>query len=335
MNQDRIFAELKDATGLPLRRKTAAVFDDMVSRSVPYYDEMQRMTAEIAAEFAVEGTNLYDLGCATGTTLAALDAVVKPGVRFVGVDNSDEMLSKARQKLGHRIAGRPCDLVLGDLNQGLEVEHASVVVMILTLQFVRPLNRERVMAAIARGIHRQGALVLIEKLTLPDSLLNRLFIKFYYDHKRRHGYSEMEIANKREALENVMIPYQLDETWPCCGRPASHTPTCSSAGTTSVAFSPSSEAVATNAERGTPDSRPGAGGRLLFRRRNIVFPVVLAALLGGLPPELAFDSPEADRRVTAGGIIVALLGQAQRVAVIGLAYIRRGGATAASTRPGS
>jgi len=211
MNQDRIFAELKDATDFRFDEKTAAVFDDMVSRSVPYYDEMQRMTAEIAAEFAVEGTNLYDLGCATGTTLAALDAVVKPGVRFVGVDNSDEMLSKARQKLGHRIAGRPCDLVLGDLNQGLEVEHASMVVMILTLQFVRPLNRERVMAAIARGIHRQGALVLIEKLTLPDSLLNRLFIKFYYDHKRRHGYSEMEIANKREALENVMIPYQLDE----------------------------------------------------------------------------------------------------------------------------
>jgi tRNA (cmo5U34)-methyltransferase len=183
----------------------------MVSRSVPFYEEMQRMTAEIAADFAVEGTNLYDLGCATGTTLAALDAVVKPGVRFVGLDNSGEMLAKARQKLGGQLVARPWELIEGDLNQGFIVDNASVAVMILTLQFVRPLNRERVMAAIANGLKHQGALILIEKVTQPDSMLNRLFIKYYYDLKRRRGYSEMEISQKREALENIMIPYQLEE----------------------------------------------------------------------------------------------------------------------------
>ena len=211
MTQDRIFAETRDASDFRFDEKTAAVFDDMVSRSVPFYEEMQRMTAEIATDFAVEGTNLYDIGCATGTTLAALDGVVKPGVRFVGIDNAEEMLAKARQKLGGQLVARPWELIHADLNQGLIVDNASVAVMILTLQFVRPLNRERVMAAIANGLNHQGALILIEKVTVPDSMLNRLFIKFYYDLKRRRGYSEMEISQKREALENIMIPYQLEE----------------------------------------------------------------------------------------------------------------------------
>ena len=211
MTQDRIFAGTRDASDFRFDEKPAAVFDDMVNRSVPFYEEMQRMTAEIASDFAVEDTNLYDIGCATGTTLAALDGVVKPGVRFVGIDNAEAMLAKARQKLGGQLVARPWELIHADLNQGLIVDNASVAVMILTLQFVRPLNRERVMAAIANGLNHQGALILIEKVTVPDSMLNRLFIKFYYDLKRRRGYSEMEISQKREALENIMIPYQLEE----------------------------------------------------------------------------------------------------------------------------
>ena len=50
------------------------------------------MTCELAADFAIGGSNLYDFGCATGTTLLALHAVVDPAVRFVGIDNSEEML---------------------------------------------------------------------------------------------------------------------------------------------------------------------------------------------------------------------------------------------------
>lgn len=210
MSRDEIFAEPTRPTDFRFDDKTAAVFDDMVSRSVPFYGEMQRMATEIAADFAVEDTNLYDLGCATGTTLLALDPVVSPSVQFVGVDNSDDMLEKARQKLTPRLT-RPFKLMQADLNQGLIVEHASVVVMILTLQFVRPLYRTRVMENIVRGLNDQGCLILVEKLTVADSLLNRLFIKYYYDLKRRNGYSAMEIAQKREALENIMIPYRLEE----------------------------------------------------------------------------------------------------------------------------
>jgi tRNA (cmo5U34)-methyltransferase len=212
LEHDDLFARQQSSVqDFRFDHNTANVFDDMVSRSVPFYHEIQRMTGEIAADFAVEGTNLYDLGCSTCTTLLALDPVIHPEVRFVGVDNSGEMLEKARQKLEERRVARPYALIEADLHQGVMVENASVVIMILTLQFVRPLYRDRVIRNICQGLKEQGCLILVEKLTMSDSLFNRLFIEYYYGMKRRNGYSELEIARKREALENVLIPYRLEE----------------------------------------------------------------------------------------------------------------------------
>ncbi len=209
---DRIFAEPTNRPrDFKFDNRTADVFDDMVSRSVPFYDEIQRMTGELAAEFAVPGTNLYDLGCATGTTLLELERLVDPSVRFVGVDSSAEMLSKAREKLDEMSSPRRRDLIQADLHELEGIENASVVILTLTLQFVRPLHRERLVKAICKGTNDQGCLILVEKLTEGDTLFNRLFIKYYYEMKRRHGYSELEISQKREALENVLIPYRLEE----------------------------------------------------------------------------------------------------------------------------
>ena len=91
------------------------------------------------------------------------------------------------------------------------LRNASVVTMLLTLQFIRPLYRERLVREIHEGMVENGCLILIEKLTSEDTLFNRLFIKHYYDYKRRRGYSNTEISMKREALENVLIPYRLEE----------------------------------------------------------------------------------------------------------------------------
>lgn len=209
---DRIFAEpVAQTRDFVFDGRTAGVFDDMLGRSVPFYDEIQRMTGELAADFAVPHTNLYDLGCSTGTTLAELEPLIDPSVRFIGVDSSPEMLEKARGKLGALPTSRPRDLVRADLHEFTEIENASVVILTLTLQFVRPLHRERLIRQICEGTNDQGCLILVEKLTESDTLFNRLFINYYYDMKRRNGYSELEIAQKREALENVLIPYHLDE----------------------------------------------------------------------------------------------------------------------------
>lgn len=210
--RDRIFSrEQRTVLDFRFDGTTAAVFDDMVSRSVPYYAEMQRMIAELAGDFAAPQSRLYDFGCSTGTTLQALDAAVDPSVTFVGIDNSPKMLDQARRKLAGVSERRHLKLVEADLNNDFEMADASVATMVLTLQFIRPLHREKLVRRIADGLRERGCLILVEKLTSPDSVLNRLFIDHYYELKRRNGYSEIEIAQKREALENVLIPYRFDE----------------------------------------------------------------------------------------------------------------------------
>jgi tRNA (cmo5U34)-methyltransferase len=212
MSKDNIFDEPMDSVkDFKFDSKVVSVFDDMVSRSVPYYHEIQRMIAELANDFATEGTCVYDLGCSTGATLIGLDKTLNEGVKFVGMDNSAEMLDKCRSNLKAAGITREFELQLADLNKGIIIENASVVVMCLTLQFVRPLYRERLIADIHRQMNPDGCLILVEKVVGESSLFNRLFINNYYEFKRRNNYSEMEISQKREALENVLIPYKLLE----------------------------------------------------------------------------------------------------------------------------
>ncbi len=209
---DALFAKPRGDVGdFEFNADTAKVFDDMVSRSIPFYEEIQRMVGEISADFAAPSSNLYDLGCATGTTFMYLDGVVNPGVRFIGVDNSDEMLGKARAKLDGLKSKRDFELINADLHAGPVIDNASVVILLLTLQFLRPLQRERFLQRIYSGMRKNGCLIVVEKLTSSTTLLTRSFIKYYYDFKKRNGYSDLEISQKREALENVLIPYRYEE----------------------------------------------------------------------------------------------------------------------------
>ena len=212
MPKDKLFSNHRRSIGdFNFGRKTAAVFDDMLDRSVPFYSEIQRMIGEIAAEFADPGTNVYDLGCSTCTTFLALDRVVPKGVRFVGVDSSPDMLEQARKKLASRRLRHEVKLSCADLNKGVRIENGSVAILNLTLQFVRPLQRHRLIRSVADGLQKEGCLILIEKVLSRTSLLNRLFISRYHAFKQRNGYSQMEISQKREALENVLIPYRVEE----------------------------------------------------------------------------------------------------------------------------
>lgn len=210
--RDQVYAkEQNGIADFTFNVNVAAVFDDMLCRSVPFYAEIQRMAIEMCTDFAQPGTRLVDLGCSTGATLAALDRAVLPSVQFLGIDNSQDMLARAATRLGELSTGRELELRATDLNCGVAFDNASVALLVLTLQFIRPLRRTQLMADIHRGLNEQGALILVEKVLGEDSIFNRLFIKYYYDMKRRHGYSDLEIAQKREALENVLVPYKLLE----------------------------------------------------------------------------------------------------------------------------
>lgn len=210
--KDELFARPQATHDFSFNAETAKVFDDMVNRSVPFYEEIQRMVCELVESFAVPGTNVYDIGCATGNTLLLLhDKLAGKNIQLIGIDNSDEMLSKAHSKISRQCGDNSINLVNANLHELPHIDNCSVVIMLLTLQFVRPLYREKLVRTIVDGLQKNGCLILVEKVTGSCTMLNRLFIEYYYNYKRRKGYSELEIAQKREALENVLIPYHHEE----------------------------------------------------------------------------------------------------------------------------
>ena len=212
MLKDEVFKEtVKKVSDFKFSSKVAGVFDDMVNRSVPFYEEIQRMIGELAQDHYQENSNVYDLGCSTGNTLLYMNETVPEHIPFIGIDDSQDMLDKCWQKLQTAGITREVNLKTADLNGKVSIQDASVVVLCLTLQFVRPLNRERLLKQIFDGTLPGGVLIVVEKILAEESTFNRDFIKYYYNMKRRNEYNDTEIAQKREALENVLIPYKLSE----------------------------------------------------------------------------------------------------------------------------
>lgn len=212
--KDTFFVDVKRPSDFVFDAKVSAVFDDMVSRSVPFYDEVQRMTTDLAIEFIPERNGVVcDLGCSTATTIELLASHPRcpSTTRFVGVDDSPHMLRIAREKLDlHAVADR-VTLREANLNDISDLPRANVFLLNWTLQFVRPLHRESLLQRIHAALEPCGALLISEKVLVSDSFLNRAYIDLYLRYKRRQGYSDEEIQKKREALENVLIPYRVEE----------------------------------------------------------------------------------------------------------------------------
>lgn len=212
MKTDQVFkVPMEKSTDFKFDAQVADVFNDMVGRSVPFYLEMQRMMSEIIPDYVRPNTSIYDLGCSTGTTLLSLDQRLDQSVRFVGVDSSAEMIENSHINFRNNGLTRPYDLIAADLYKPFEIKNASVVILCLTLQFIRPLHRQKMLESIYQQMNDGACLILIEKILAEDANMNRQFINYYYDLKRRNNYDEMEISQKREALENVLIPYKLSE----------------------------------------------------------------------------------------------------------------------------
>jgi tRNA (cmo5U34)-methyltransferase len=215
MKRDQVFLEsTARASDFVFNTEVAEVFDDMITRSIPLYLKQQCMIREIGKKFWIPGTDVYDLGCSTATTLINLCREIDRQVRFVGYDNSIPMLERAKRKIKESGFENRIEVRYGDLNGDLSklpLENASVITMCFSLQFVRPLQRDSLVKKIYNGLVEDGVMVLTEKILTNSSHTNRFFIDFYYDFKRRNGYSENEILRKRESLENVLVPYRIDE----------------------------------------------------------------------------------------------------------------------------
>lgn len=188
--------------------EVASVFDDMLDRSVPFYKEMQRLSIVFANNFLENGSKVYDLGCSTGTTLIELSKNCNKTLNLIGIDNSEAMLERASKKA--KAFGVDIEFICSDIFD-VNLKGAKSVFSNYTLQFIRPLQREKLIKKIYDSLEDGGIFIFSEKLVSQNSILNKQFIDEYYSFKKTQGYSEFEISQKREALENVLIPYTEDE----------------------------------------------------------------------------------------------------------------------------
>jgi tRNA (cmo5U34)-methyltransferase len=209
--KDTLFAQTDTTEKFEFNESVARVFDDMLERSVPMYRECLESTIDWCVKFAREGSHVYDLGCSTGTFLSRLASrfPADADIRLIGVDNSAPMLEKTRQKL--LSSPLPCKLIEADLQSDFPLTNASVVVMNYTLQFIAPDKRGEVVSKILTGLNSGGLLLMIEKVSSDHPKISNSYTEFHHHFKKNQGYSKLEIARKREALENVLTPKTVDE----------------------------------------------------------------------------------------------------------------------------
>jgi tRNA (cmo5U34)-methyltransferase len=192
-------------------RDVVAVFPDMIRRSVPGYETVIAMSGLLGGRFARSGTDVYDLGCSLGaSTLSLRRHINVPDCKIIGVDNAKAMIDRCEELVAMDPGATPVELRQADI-LNTSIANASMVVLNYTLQFVPVEERLMLLRRIADALTPGGILVLSEKVVFPDQTLNQLNIDLHHDFKRAHGYSELEIANKRDSIENVLVPESLEQ----------------------------------------------------------------------------------------------------------------------------
>lgn len=210
--KDSVFDENWQPRDFEFDDKVASVFDDMVSRSVPLYHETRSTALTLAQQFLQPNSNVYDVGCSTATLLSDFAGLISDeSIKLIGIDNAQAMVDQAQAKIEEMDLSNRIKLKVANAEEDMGMENASVIFMNYTLQFIRPMYREALLRQIYDALRPNGCLILVEKVLGNDSMFNRIYIDLYYAYKSKAGYSNEEIRNKREALENVLIPYRLDE----------------------------------------------------------------------------------------------------------------------------
>ena len=210
--RDELFAEpLTQPELFTFSESVAGVFPDMINRSVPGYATVVAMTGVLAAQHARPDSTIYDLGCSWGASLlSAARKIDYPSCQLIGIDNSEAMLKRARLNFQEQLSDQRVVLQASDI-MDIRLENASVVILNYTLQFVPIKHRETLLRRIRSAMQPGDVLILSEKLTLSDPQLNDYLIELHHNFKRQQGYSDLEIAQKRQALEDVLIPETRDQ----------------------------------------------------------------------------------------------------------------------------
>ena len=214
ISSDKVYADKRlEVSPFEFNEDVVRVFPDMIERSVPGYRAVLDMTRVAAGEFVKPGTVVYDLGCSLGaTTRAILDGMAgmhgEKNCRIVAIDNAPAMIHQCQQELSSYTTRVAVDLRLGDILDE-PVQNASLVALNYTLQFVPLGERLPLLTRICDGLVQGGALILSEKVVFSDSTHQDVLTSLHHDFKRMNGYSDLEISQKRTALENVLIPESI------------------------------------------------------------------------------------------------------------------------------
>jgi len=208
---DRIFVSpLNQIVDFKFDDKVANVFEDMLKRSIPGYSTVIGMTGMLAAKYAKNNTNLYDLGSSLGaSSLSMRNKLTTENCKIIAVDNSYAMIKRSKLFFDLDKSQTPIDIVCADIRD-VKIKNTSVVVLNYTLQFLPPSDREVLLRNIYEGMLPGAALILSEKVKYKNIEVDSFLIDLYYTFKKLNGYSELEISRKREALENVMVPESIE-----------------------------------------------------------------------------------------------------------------------------
>ncbi len=191
-------------------KRVALVFNDMISRSVPGYQQILEMLPTLTREFRSEHSNYYDLGCSLGAGMLAMaEGLSNMSVNIIGIDNSSAMIAQAEQNLTILDSKNTSYTLLEQDLLHSDIRSAAMVLMNFTLQFVALEKRDQLIQKIYDGLLEGGSLILSEKIKFDDKNTDQALIRIHHQYKADQGYSQMEISQKRDAIENVLIPETL------------------------------------------------------------------------------------------------------------------------------
>jgi tRNA (cmo5U34)-methyltransferase len=210
--KDQIFSEGDFSSGsFKFTSDVASVFDDMASRCIPFYREVIQLTAEVAQDYVPNGGHIYDLGCSTGTTLLYLAKCLNgKNISMTGYDPAEAMLKKANEKSHVYTYSHEINFLNG-VCESASIKQANMVIMNYTLQFIELEERAKAISRIYENLEQGGVFLISEKLREKDPKVEKLNTRAYESFKAGNGYSFLEIANKRQALENILVPQSTDE----------------------------------------------------------------------------------------------------------------------------
>lgn len=207
---DRLFATERNPEDFRFDASVARVFPDMIRRSVPGYTTVIPMIEVITEQYVQPGTNCYDLGCSLGAaTLAMRHGIAHADCQLIGVDNSSAMIERCEHYVALDDHPLPVTLRCEDILT-TEFSNASVTTLNYTLQFVPPAQRLGLLERIAGATRPGGALILSEKIRFESEQEQDTQTRLHHEFKRANGYSDLEISQKRAAIEQVLIPETLE-----------------------------------------------------------------------------------------------------------------------------